>query len=725
MDLSGPGVQVLLPEPQVPLQARARPASALGRGRPRVGAPIRRPSRRVAAPRGRPRPRPVACRHARRSGGRGKALRASATSAWPAAWPSCGAGSTTRCSRGWRRPSRAGSGRSRRWPPGWSTPRRRPAASAVRRLGGIVGDRAAVGRPAARRAGPAAAAGRPATPGSTPAAPLAATVRTRIGFPVADRGGAGRAAGARPLAGARPGRHRRRNADAPGGSGCAAPAPDGSRCCCRSPRPASRCSRRACPAPSSTPTSASTRAPTAAGAGRRAVRHSDAADRPGRRSPARARRWPAGPPRWPPSPGGTTCRSCWPTWCRPARAADRRVRGGAAAGARPSRALVAAGRGRRAPAVVAAEWSAAGLRPLAAWAGGRYVPAAPPVPDGGRRRGPRAPARPAGGRAGRHGPPALDGESGPGRRPGRAGRRRHALLEAAAVAVTYRRAGVTPSAGQSRCRPRPPRWIGRCPPPPAPGCGGSSATAARRAARRRRRSCSPNGSAWPPRHGGHVPPETLPALLDAGRRNGAIRPALGRVAGRRGAWLAAMRDDWRWLLDEARPAVPNPRSDLGDRFQRRTSRPSHPPARHRPGGRMRCSRHLGGGVVGRPGPLPCRAGDRDCPARTTTSSSGPGRPAQGGPGGRARPAPAAARIGSVPADDRAGPGRGAARAAQLRARPADRRPTRTTGPGPAPRRRGRPPRPGASASAHGCSRRSWRAPRSRSGPRRSAAPRRR
>ncbi|MCA2215911.1 DUF5691 domain-containing protein [Wangella sp. NEAU-J3] len=52
-----------------------------------------------------------------------------------------------------------------------------------------------------------------------------------------------------------------------------------------------------------------------------------------------------------------------------------------------------------------------------------------------------------------------------------------------------------------------------------------------------------------------MPPEALPALLDAGRRNGTVRPSLARVAGRRGAWLAAMRADWRWLLDEA-PAGP-------------------------------------------------------------------------------------------------------------------------------------------------------------------------
>jgi hypothetical protein len=53
------------------------------------------------------------------------------------------------------------------------------------------------------------------------------------------------------------------------------------------------------------------------------------------------------------------------------------------------------------------------------------------------------------------------------------------------------------------------------------------------------------------RHGGVAPPEALPELLDAGRRNAAIRPDLARVAGRRGAWLAGLREDWQWLLDEA------------------------------------------------------------------------------------------------------------------------------------------------------------------------------
>ncbi len=208
-----------------------------------------------------------------------------------------------------------------------------------------------------------------------------------------------------------------------------------------------------------------------------------------------------------------------------------------------------------APATVAAEWSAAGLRPLAAWAGNGFVTAAPPAPSGGV-------ARPA------ELPPELLAAAlvGTARRPWAsapvavAGRSlavtggddgSAALLEAAAVALVYRRAGVAPSAGHRPVTPAPAETEH-----PLPAAAG---------ARLRRILADggvPGGSQvaqevlaqWlelAAAHGGHVPPDTLPALLDTGRRNGAVRPALGRVAGRRGAWLAAMRDDWRWLLDEA------------------------------------------------------------------------------------------------------------------------------------------------------------------------------
>lgn len=207
-----------------------------------------------------------------------------------------------------------------------------------------------------------------------------------------------------------------------------------------------------------------------------------------------------------------------------------------------------------APAVVAAEWSTSGLRPLAAWSGGRYVAAALSMPDGAPARAPEL-------------PPDLLAAAlvGTARRPWnaptvRVGDRTLAtdgatLLEAAAVALTYRRAGVTTSTGPA-------------PVPPAPAEVDRPLPAAAGARLRRILGDGAPGGAqvasellaqWlelAAAHGGHVPPETLPELLDAGRRNGRIRAALGQVGGKRGVWLAGMRDDWRWLLDEAPPTTP-------------------------------------------------------------------------------------------------------------------------------------------------------------------------
>ena len=206
------------------------------------------------------------------------------------------------------------------------------------------------------------------------------------------------------------------------------------------------------------------------------------------------------------------------------------------------------------PATVAGEWSPAGLRPLAAWVGGRHVPAAGPVPDGPVVRQPELPAELLAA--------ALVGTA---RRPWQAdtvhlGERAlstpgASLLEAAATALTYRRAGVTPVPGHPPVDAAPAETD-----PPLPEA------AQARLLRLLTDGATPGGAqhaqellaqwlAAAAAHGGHVPPETLPALLDAGRRNGAIRPALGRVAGHRGAWLAGMRPDWRWLGDEAPAGV--------------------------------------------------------------------------------------------------------------------------------------------------------------------------
>ncbi|MEV4636559.1 SWIM zinc finger family protein [Actinoplanes sp. NPDC049548] len=203
------------------------------------------------------------------------------------------------------------------------------------------------------------------------------------------------------------------------------------------------------------------------------------------------------------------------------------------------------------PATVAAEWTPAGLRPLSAWVDGRFVPAAPPVPDGGAPRSPEL-------------PPALLASAlvGTGRRPYASStvevgdRALHlgagaSLLDAAAAALIYRRAGSTPSTTHPPV-PAAPAEVDR----PLPSAAGD------RLLRLLTDGGAPGGTqqvqellaqwlaaaaAW----GGHVPPESLPALLDAGRRNGVVRPAIGRVAGERGRWLAALRPDWRWLRDEA------------------------------------------------------------------------------------------------------------------------------------------------------------------------------
>ncbi|GAB1693235.1 SWIM zinc finger family protein [Krasilnikovia sp. M28-CT-15] len=192
------------------------------------------------------------------------------------------------------------------------------------------------------------------------------------------------------------------------------------------------------------------------------------------------------------------------------------------------------------PATLAAEWGPSGLRPLAAWVGGRYVPAAPPSFET------RGPDRPAELPADLLAAALLGTARRPWAQPGSA----PSLLEAAAAALVYRRAGTTPATGHQPVAPAPPEQDRPLP-----------AAAADRLLRLLDGDAPGGAQAvqellaqWlvaAARRGGHVPPQALPALLDAGRRNATLRPALGIVAGRRGGWLAAQRADWRWLLDEA------------------------------------------------------------------------------------------------------------------------------------------------------------------------------
>ncbi|MFC0533050.1 SWIM zinc finger family protein [Phytohabitans kaempferiae] len=205
------------------------------------------------------------------------------------------------------------------------------------------------------------------------------------------------------------------------------------------------------------------------------------------------------------------------------------------------------------PVTIAGEWGPGGFRPLAAWPDGRFVPA--PLGPIGDRRGPQLPPdllsaalvgterRPYTGAS--VGSVRLDGHGAVG------------LLEGAAVALAYARAGVTPVPGRLPIEASPAESAPQVP-----------AAAAHRLALLLGDGGVPGGAEvalgllgdWL-RHaaerGYRVPPELLPSLLDAGRRRTALRTALGVVAGRRGGWLAARRADWRYLLSEA-TADPDP-----------------------------------------------------------------------------------------------------------------------------------------------------------------------
>ncbi|WP_033339357.1 SWIM zinc finger family protein [Catenuloplanes japonicus] len=126
-----------------------------------------------------------------------------------------------------------------------------------------------------------------------------------------------------------------------------------------------------------------------------------------------------------------------------------------------------------------------------------------------------------------------------------------ALLEAAAVAVVCQRSGPAPSPDVEPDAP-----AGAEPRPPV------TPAAARRLAQLLSGAGVPGGGDVAQRllaewlriaaaHGLRAPASSLPALLDAGRRSTALRPALALVAGARGGWLAERHPDWRYLLTEA------------------------------------------------------------------------------------------------------------------------------------------------------------------------------
>ncbi|MBO4209648.1 SWIM zinc finger family protein [Micromonospora echinofusca] len=220
--------------------------------------------------------------------------------------------------------------------------------------------------------------------------------------------------------------------------------------------------------------------------------------------------------------------------------------------------LLAAAGGR--PATLAGEYGPDGLRPLAAWPDRQYQPAAAGAGAGVARRATGLPAEllsaalvgtgrrpwaggpvPVGGR-----PLGVGGDDSAG-----------SLLEAAAVAVTYLRASGTPVPGRVPVDPAPTESVPVVPPAAAARLhlllaeggapGGAQVQQDLLAEWLRLAAAGPVV----------LPPEALPALLDAGRRSTALRPLLARLAGQRGRWLAGQRPEWGYLLDEApAPMVP-------------------------------------------------------------------------------------------------------------------------------------------------------------------------
>ncbi|MET3376757.1 hypothetical protein ABIC89_005837 [Variovorax boronicumulans] len=69
--------------------------------------------------------------------------------------------------------------------------------------------------------------------------------------------------------------------------------------------------------------------------------------------------------------------------------------------------------------------------------------------------------------------------------------------------------------------------------------------------------------------GWRLPPSLLPAALDAGRRDTALRPAVVLALGERGRWLAARNDDWRYAVGASAQADSQTRWDEGSIDQRR------------------------------------------------------------------------------------------------------------------------------------------------------------
>jgi uncharacterized protein DUF5691/SWIM zinc finger len=215
------------------------------------------------------------------------------------------------------------------------------------------------------------------------------------------------------------------------------------------------------------------------------------------------------------------------------------------------------------PVTVAGELGPAGFAVLAAWAGEGVVLA----PDAESEREPAGAALPpelvsaalvgVGRRPWAGGPVPVGGRTLVLSAGGPAAEGAGALLDAAAVALTYREVGAVPVPGAVPEEPADGEVLPMLPP-----------AAAARLDRLVAGRGVPGGAeiaavlltGWLQAAAGagyRVPTRALPTLLDLGRRHTALRPAVALVAGRRGSWLAARRAEWRYLLGEE-VAEPDP-----------------------------------------------------------------------------------------------------------------------------------------------------------------------
>jgi hypothetical protein len=120
-----------------------------------------------------------------------------------------------------------------------------------------------------------------------------------------------------------------------------------------------------------------------------------------------------------------------------------------------------------------------------------------------------------------------------------------ALLSAAAVAALYRRAGTIVPHDE---RPA----AAECPPDNQPDCGPRAAARLASMLGGNHRGVLPEWLAALANAGRRAPAALLPELLDLGRAQSDLRPAIAAVLGARGRWLAAQNPEWSYARTELR-----------------------------------------------------------------------------------------------------------------------------------------------------------------------------